>query len=192
MRIKGFLLALVIFAFNFCDAQFYKSVLPSPEFSNALEKIVLDFRLNFKTIQGDSLSKETGVDIYASTVKLPGASECVIYHYHSLLDTTASWQALMYRGEDYKEAARTYQNVFRMVKKSQVKWIDKSLVGFSGEMQQPKDDLRFAASTLKFDLEDRRYKHFQATVEMVSTYSGWEVHLNLETKKPDEEGSTGY
>ena len=163
-----------------------------PEFSDALEKIVLDFRLNFKTIKGDNILKQAEVETYESTVKLPGASECIIYNFHSLLDTTASWQALMYRGEDYKEAARTYENVFRLVKKSHVRWIDKSYIGFSGEMQPAKEDLKFAVSTLNFALDDRRYKKFLAEVELVSTYSGWEVHLNLETKKPDEEGSTGY
>ena len=93
----------------------------------------------------------------------------------------------MYKGDNYKEAARAYENVFRLVKKSQIRWIDKSVVSFDGEMQKPSEELRFTASTLRFGLDDKRYKNFEADIEMVSTYNGWEVHLNLQTKHPDDD-----
>lgn len=177
---------LMILSYSFCNGQFYKSVLPSPEFTSALEKIVLDFRVNFSSIQGNSLTNQSDAETYESVVKLPGAISCFVYKFHSKEDTTASWQALMYKGDSYKDAARTYENVFRMVKKSQVKWIDKSTVGFDGEMQKPAEELKFTVSTLSFSLDDKRYKHFEADVEMVSTYDGWEVHLNLQTRHPDD------
>lgn len=185
MRKLLFVLLLLLSA-HLCEAQFYKAVLPSPEFSSALEKIVLDFRSNFSTILGASRSTQTDFETYESTVKLPGASECLIYKYHSKADTTASWQGIMYKGDDYKTASKTYENVFRLIKKTQIHWIDKSVVGFSGEMEKPAEELRFTVSTLRFDLDDKRYKHFKADVEMVSTYDGWEVHVNLQTKQPDD------
>lgn len=187
------LVALFVFGFNFAHAQFYKSLLPSPEFSSALEKIVLDFRLNFKTIQGQSIDKQGEADIFESAAKLPGVSECLIYQYHSDLDTTASWQGIVYKGDDYKEAAKAYENIFKLVKKSQIRWIDKSIVGFGGEMQKPTEELRFTVSTLNFLLDDPRYDKFEAEVEMLTTFNGYEVHLNLQTKKPDNVGaSSGY
>lgn len=186
MRKASFILLFILSSSHFCNAQFYKSFIPSPEFSSALEKIVLDFRLNFSSIQGEVVSKQAEAETYESTVKLPGATSCTIYQFHSKADTTASWQGTMYKGDDYKEAARVYENVFRLVKKSQVRWIDKSYVGFTGELQRPTEDIRFAVSSLRFQLDDKRYKNFEADVEMVSTYDGWEVHLNLQTKNPDE------
>lgn len=187
--IKKFLLSLVIVVVaSISHAQFYKSLLASPDFSNTLEKIVLDFRLNFKTIQGDSLDSNGETETYESLVRLPGAKECLIYYFHSVQDTTASWQALMYTGDDYKEALRTYQDVVRLVKKSHVKWIDKTMVGFTGDLENPRQNTRFAVSTLTFDLDDARYKKFVAEVELVDNYNGWSVHLNLQTKKPDSEG----
>lgn len=188
MTKKILLLLLLSIVCVICKSQFYKSVLPSPAFTSALEKIVIDFRFNFKTIRGESLARQEEMETYESVVKLPGASECVIYQSHSVEDTTAGWQGVMYRGEDYGEAERTYQNTFRLVKKSHIKWIDKSLVGFAGELELPKEEVRFAQSTLEFELNDTRYKNFKAEVEIISTYAGWEVHLNLHTKKPDEQG----
>jgi hypothetical protein len=184
MRKTLFTLLLILLT-TLCQSQIYKSVLPSPEFSSALEKIVLDFRINFSSIQGNSIVSQGESETFESTVKLPGAISCIIYKYHSKADTTASWQGTMYKGDDYKEASKVYENLFRLVKKSKVRWIDKSFVGFNGEMEKPAETLRFTVSTLNFELEDKRYKNFQADVEMVSNYDGWEVHLNLQTKQPD-------
>lgn len=176
---------LATLTFNFCNAQFYKTALPSPEFSTALQKIVLDFRVNFASIQGTAIVQQSEAEIYESTVKLPGATDCVIYKYHSKADTTASWQAIMYRGDDYKEASKVYENVFKQVRKTRIQWIDKSIVGFSGEIEKPSESLRFSVSTLRLELDDNRYKLFMADIELLTNYNGWEVRVNLQTKRPD-------
>lgn len=187
MRKSLFVILFTFFTSNLCKAQFYKPVIPSTEFTNALEKIVLDFRFNFKTIQGNTIANQEAVDTYESKVKLPGANENTIFNYHSQDDTTASWQGLMYKGDDFKEAARVYENVFKLIKKSQIRGIDKSLSSFSGELQKPSEALRFTVSTLHFASNDDRYKNFIAEVELVSTYDSWVVHLNFETKPSDIE-----
>jgi hypothetical protein len=188
MKIKTLILTILVLSTSLLQAQFYKSLVPSPEFQNALEKIVLDFRYNYKTIQGESVGKEGGTETFQSTIKLPRAKECTIYQFSSLTDTTASWQALMYSGEDYNEAVKTYENLFKLIKKSRVKWIDKTLVGFVGVMEKPKAEVGFTVSTLRFDLDDPRYRNFLAEVEITPSTNGWEVHLNLNSKKPDSEG----
>jgi hypothetical protein len=182
-----YLTIIAIFVCTFLQAQFYKSFLPSPEFTKALEDIVLDFRINFESIKGDSISKEGNVHVYESAVKLPGALECIISYYNSRMDTTASWQAVMYRGDDFKEASKAYQNLYRLIKKTHVRWIDRSSIGFSGEMQSPTEEIRFAVSTLKFNLDDRRYKKFEAEVELINNYNNWEVRVNMHTRKADED-----
>lgn len=185
---RKFILTMALYAIvSIANAQFYKSILPSPEFSKALEKIVLDFRLNYNSIKGDSIVKEGGMETYESVVKLPGASTCNLLYYSSRVDTTASFQAIMYKGENYREAVRTYENVYRLVKKSHIRWIDRSSVAFAGEFEPPKEGLRFAVSTLTMTLDDPRYSEFIAEVELLSAgYDTFEVHLNLQAKRFDE------
>lgn len=187
MRKALMIMHLIFLTFTLCKSQFYKPVIPSTEFTNALEKIVLDFRLNFKTIQGNTIANQEAVDTYESSVKLPEANESIIFNYHSKADTTASWQGLIYKGDDFKEAAHLYENISKLVKKSQIRWMDKSLISFSGELEKPSEALRFTVSTLHLPLNDNRYKNFVAEVELISTYDSWEVHLNLETKPADTE-----
>ncbi len=171
----------------FTQAQFYKSVLPSPQFNDSLTKVVIDFRNNFKKIQGKELTPQVGMEVYQSKVSLPGASHCTIYRFHSKLDTTASWQAIMYDGNDYDEAVKAYKNTCRLVNKSRIKWIDRSIASFTGNMEKNDDNVSFANTLLQLDVSDPRYKNFYAEIEIASGSSGWEVHLNLHAKKNDME-----
>lgn len=184
---KIILSIFICFAFFGSEAQFYKALLPSPEFNAALEKVVSDFRYNFKNISGDTLVGYDEAETFRSTVKLPGAVQCVIYKFHSVKDTTASWQAVMYEGDDYKEAVKAYKNTFRLINKSRLQLIDKSIITFSGKLAEPTEDVRFTVSTLQLDIQDNRYSHFRAEVELVSTFDSFKVNLNLHTVKPDEE-----
>lgn len=186
---KYILLSFIsLFQFYSSSAQFYKSIVPSPEFTKTLEKIVLDFRFNYNNIKGNSLMQEGGTETFESSIKLPGSQDCSITYYSSKVDTSASWQAILYKGTDYQEAVRIYQNVFRMVKKSHLNWIDRTLMRFTGTLDSPKEEIGFATSILQLDLDDVRYKKFAAEIELVSnSYDNFEVHLNLQNRKNDNE-----
>ncbi|MEP6675864.1 MAG: hypothetical protein ABJA78_11935 [Ferruginibacter sp.] len=185
---KLFLLPLALLLFtHITKAQFYKSFLPSPAFSDSLAKVVLDFRFNFKAIQGEKLSSRDNMDIYRSKVSIPGAAHSIIYRSHSVEDTTACFQSVMYSGDNYNEAVKVYRNTFRLVKKSRMRWVDKSAVSFSGELEEPDESIRFTMSFLKPDLIDNAYHDFFAEVEMTSSLEGWEVRLNLHNKRNDME-----
>jgi len=186
---KKILLLPVIFALStgFSNAQFFKPILPNSAFADSLNKIVLDFRFDFKKTAGKRLPRQGNMDVYQSKVILPGAAHCVIYRFHSSVDTTASWQATLYEGDSYEEALKVYKNTFTLVKKSRLVWIDKSIVGFSGNMEAPDENLRFTISSLRLDINDPGYNKFVAEIELVNSYDGWEVHLNLQNKKNDAE-----
>ena len=183
-----FLLALLLCACVSAPAQFYKSILPSPGFTNALQKIVLDFRLDYRNIQGELLLQQGESESFSSLVKLPGSQDCVIYRFHSDDDSTSGWQAVMYRGDDYDEAVKAYKNLFRMVRKSPMTWIDRSAVHFVGEMEEPSESLSFAVSILTLDVNDKRYDHFVAEIELSGTMGDWSVKLNLHNKRRDTDG----
>jgi len=182
-----------LLSFFICSAgysQFYKSIIPSPEFSDALQKIVLDFRFDFHNIQDSLVGEEAESEIYSSKINIPGATGCSIMRFHSVKDSTSAFQATFYDGDNYDDAVRNYRNCIRMLKRSHMKWIDNSGMSFSGPETAPDPDLRFAVSTLYLNIEDQRYKNFCAQVELVSDLFKWRVHLNLNTKRPDTEGPT--
>lgn len=182
---KKHLLTLVLLcaASSAAFGQIYKSILPSREFTKALESIVLDFRLDYKTIQGGIIDSLGEMETYESAIRLPGAEDCRILRFHSADDTTACFQAIIYSGEDYREAVRAYENTVRLVKKSNMRWIDRSEIKFTGELVNARDNLRFTTSTLFLTLDDPRYRDFRAEIELISTHlDRWEVQLNLSKK----------
>lgn len=174
----------ILMSMTSLNAQF-KAILSSNSFNDSLSRIINDARHNYFSIQGVSLSNETDRDSYQSVITLPGSLKCMIYRYHSIEDTLASWHALMYKGENFEEAAKIYKNTFRSVKKSSLLVNNKKVV-FKGEMDEPDSILRFTVSTLKTSIQDIVYNNFIAETEMINTYDGWEVHLNLQRRKDDK------
>ena len=181
------LMMLFLCSIHFTQAQFYKSILPSEAFSDSLSVIVQDFKKNFATIQGRQLPSQGEMEVYRSKVSIPGAVHCSIFRFHSVEDTTASWQAILYEGDSHEDAIKIYKNLFKQLKKSRMKWVDKSVITFMGDLEMPDENVRFAVTPLRLNIIDMPYRRFYGEVELTSTYDGWEVHLNLHNKKRDDE-----
>ncbi|MBC7887425.1 MAG: hypothetical protein H7Z13_06005 [Ferruginibacter sp.] len=180
-------LLLFLCSFHYSKAQFYKSILPSEAFSDSLSVIVQDFKKNFATIEGMQLPSQGEMDVYRSKATIPGALHCSIYRFHSLQDTTASWQAILYEGDNYEQAVKIYKNTFRQLKKTKMKWVDKSIISFTGELEMPVENVRFAVTSLQLNIIDKPYRSFYGEIELTGSYDGWEVHLNLHNRKKDTE-----
>ena len=175
---------IIIFVLNcgVAHAQFYKALMPSANFSDSLARIVTDFRSNFRHIQGQRLQSGNDADIFQSTATVPGSFECTIYRYHSVKDSSASWQGVMYRGDNYKEAVRAYKTTYRFLKRAKLLPTDQIGMEFHGDMDEPKEDVRFAQTVLQAHSSDPFYKEFVAETELVNFYDKWEVHLSLHNK----------
>ncbi len=176
----------LLFTCTGIKAQFPKPGAASQAFSESLTKITEDFRSNYYHIQGEQLPSGDDMDIFRSTVQVPGAKHAAILRFHSKIDSSASWQALMYEGDDYKEALKVYKSTCKHVDNSRLKLQDKAATGFSGKMDEPDANLRFVSSVYTLKIDDPAYEKFYAEVEMVNiSFDLWAVRLNLQSKKPD-------
>jgi hypothetical protein len=183
---KILLTCSLFFICTISHAQFYKSVIAPPAgFTDSLQKIVLDFRLDYHNIQ-DSLIESGGEsETYSSKVKLPGSTDCQILRFHSVEDSSAAFEATLFEGQNYDDAVKSYKNIIRMLKRSRMQWVDKSMFQFLGTETEPDPGLSFTITTLTLDLEDPRYKNFYAQVELVSNMLNWKVDVSF-SKKPSE------
>lgn len=179
------ILFIIIFNAGVANAQFYKALLPSRNFTDSLARVVTDFRSNFRHIEGQRLQEGYDADIFKSIASVPGSFDCTIYRYHSIKDSSASWQGIMYRGENYKEALKAYKNTYRLLKRAKLLPTDQIGMEFYGEMDEPKEGVTFAQTVLRAHSSDPFYNKFVAETELVSFYDKWEVHLNLHNKTDD-------
>jgi hypothetical protein len=181
----------LFFICAFGHAQFYKSVVAPPAaFTDALQKVVLDFRHDFHGIEDSLISGGGDYETYGSKVTIPGFTDCQILRFHSVSDTSAAFEAVYYQGENYDEAAKNYKNLIRMLKRSRMKWVDNSLISFIGPEKEPNPSLSFSITDLTLDTQDIRYKDFDAQVELQSDMLNWKVDVSF-SNKPSGTQDTG-
>jgi hypothetical protein len=180
------LTVIVFFLTTSSSAQFYKKVLPGNNISGAVASISENFQNNYRNIQGEELPADEGREIFRSTIDIPGATHSVIYRFHSREDTSAGFQAILYDGESFKEAAKIYKQTFRQVKSVKFN-AGMEKISFDGDMEDPTEDLRFTTSILRPNVTGGAYRNFLAEVELINSIEGWKVQLNLHSRKQDDE-----
>ncbi len=171
---------------NITNAQLLHKILPTNAFAESLAVVVENYQNNYQQIQGAALPADEDRDIFQSSIQLPGASQCVIYRFHSVEDTTASWQAILFSGEDFKEASKVYKNTFKYLKQTKFK-VGEIKNSFEGDLISPTDELRFTTTILRPAVDSEIYKNFIAEIEMINSIEGWTVQLNLHSRKEDSE-----
>lgn len=156
----------------------------SASFSVNFEKIVQSYRTNFHSIQGELIPSENEKLVFHSTMTLPGTLHAMIYRFHSKQDTSASWQAMLYSGTEYKSAMKHYKSLCKQINKMRIGGVGI----FKGDYDEPDPNLRFAGTSYKLETEDKVYKNFFAEVDMVmNSDEEWEVHLSLVRKREDQD-----
>jgi hypothetical protein len=156
-------------------------------FAKALQTILLDYPNNFHGINGELLISQGEYEHYASTVTIPGAESCVIGRYHSYADTTASFQAVLYRTDNFEEASKQYRSLFKQLKSSPITLIDGSKYYLNGEMGKLDESLDFTVSTMVFPHADRRYYDFKVELELLYQMHEWVINLNMGKRKKDDQ-----
>jgi hypothetical protein len=160
-------------------------------FSSVIEAVLHDFPYNLRNITGELVLAQGEFENYASTVALAGAGSCIVTRYHSVDDTTASWQAKMYTGDDFKKAAQEYHELYKKLQRCYVRLVDGSLVYVSGVWEPAKEEAAFTTSTLRLTTGDWRYKDVKIELEIVYLLTEWTININIITKKRDDEVGGG-
>jgi hypothetical protein len=141
-KLTNLLLAAMVMSLS-VQAQFKKDNDPSPGFIHAMEAILGDFPYNYRHITGELVEATGDWHQYASKVSLPGAESCMIGVYHSELDTTASWQALMFRSEGFRQAATAYKRLYQQLKQCRLKMVDGSVYYLDGDYEEATENNDF-------------------------------------------------
>jgi hypothetical protein len=165
-----------------CGAQ--TRVLPITE---AIDTILRDFPCNLRHITGELVLAQGEFENYASMVQLADAGDCIITRWHSTGDTTVSWQAQVYTGDDFDAAEKRYHQLFRQLHQCYMRMPDSTLSWLSGDWEAPKEGVAFTTSTLQLKTGDWRYREVQVQVELVYDLADWAVRVNIISKKPDDE-----
>ena len=175
---------LILFAFFislsfFSSAQFFKS---SGAFGDSLSAIVNSYATNFRSIQGKAMLHQEDPEMFQSTISLPGSSQCIISRYRSIKDTSASWQAVLYTGDDFNQARKIYRNTFTSLKKTAIKLAGNAAVHFEGTLEDPEENLRFASTSLRLKTSQPLFEQFYTEIGLTNSNYEWIVVVNIFSK----------
>ena len=100
IKAKALISIFVVFTvFTPSQAQL-KLLNKSPEFRQALDKIMADYCNQFRNLKGESIIDNPESSEFTSTVQLPGAEECTVIQMRNTRHETAAFQALMLSTDD--------------------------------------------------------------------------------------------
>jgi hypothetical protein len=161
---------------------FFPSFAQIRSFPDAVQTVLLDFPNNLRHITGELMLAQGESEDYASLVALPGAEHCVITRYHSVHDTTVSWQARMFSTDDFEKAYREYRELFVKLQACYLQLADGSIVILKGECEPAKEEASFTTSTLRLVTGDGRYKEVKVELELAYLLADWGVRINIFSK----------
>lgn len=182
---KIIVLSVVILSTIYGNAQNSSASPAASPFPKAMEAVLHDYTGNFYNISGELVAKEVETESYISTIQLPGAAECLVTRYHSKEDISASWQAKMFRGEEFGQATRQYKEFYNRLKSCYLRLQDGSNIYLKGEWEEPKEENAFTVSIFRLATTDLRYSELKIELEILYQLDQWVVNINVASKKKD-------
>ena len=151
----------------------------------ALNTVVQDYFKNFEDAKGDLISESTGTVTFESHTRIPGALSCIISKY--ALPATYSWEAVMYDAEDFENAAKRYQQLFKELNNSKFAPNGFEKFTLKGSFDVPDESRGFAASTMKLEAPRKPWDNFTIELGIEYQFPNWIVKISMFEKVPDED-----
>lgn len=161
-------------------------------FSAVIAAVLEDFPYNLRNITGELVLAQGEFENYASLVALSDEGNCIVTRYHSVDDTTASWQAKMFTADEFSKAEKVYHDLYKKLRGCSMKLVDGSVIYLNGVYEPAKEEAAFTTSTLRLETGDWRYKDVKIELEMVYLLTDWSININIISKKRDDEVGGGH
>lgn len=168
------------------SAQAQVRLLPASSLQSGLQKIVADFPLQFAGIRGELVDRNPQSTEYRSKLSVSGAEQCSVIAYSSDEKPVYSWQALMYRSEDFEEAAKKYKWLYQQVKGANIYYV-RDQYTLRGDYQEADESRGFAVSTLSPVRPPVAYQKLRVDVSLQFEFPEWKVQLSVYEKEREDE-----
>jgi hypothetical protein len=160
----------------------------SPEFRQALDKVMADYCNQFRNLKGDPIVDNPESSEFTSTVTLPGSEECTIIQMRNTSHETRAFQALMMSTDNYDDAAKKYKQLFAQLHNASVR-LDNggSRYIVKGEMDKPTEDKDMFSTLFDISPSNNFSKNVHIELSMSYELMEWKVRIAVYDKVDDEE-----
>jgi hypothetical protein len=179
------LTALFLLIFSICaSAQLRLPV--NNSLRNDFQKIMAEYPDHFESIRGDVVNKNPQTIEYASQLKLADAEECMVVKYSSGNKSVYSWQALMYRTEDFEAAYKKYKWLFNQLKGMNIYYV-KDQYTLRGSFEEADESRKFTNSILAPVNPPEPLKKLKVEVALQFEFPEWKVNLLVYEKEREDD-----
>lgn len=184
---KILLLLLVVFTVFTPGYAQLKPFNNSPEFKQALDKIMADYCNQFNNLKGESVIDNPESSEFESTIKLPGSEECTVVQMRNTRQETAAWQALMLKTDDYEAASKKYKQLYSQIHNTSVR-LDNGGIQYTvkGELDSPSDERKIISTIFNFAPETVHNHNLHIELSMAYELLEWKVRITIYDKEDDE------
>jgi len=156
--------------------------------SEAIERVIRDYRNQFKNIRGEQLSQNTIATGYKSIINVPGSNNSSITIYNNNQPDACSWQAIVIETSDFAAARIRYKEVFDQVKNTIVKVDGQRPVIINGKFDVPTEDKKWNNILFELVPVGPEFQKLQVGLYIQKTSQKWTVVLKVHDTPVNEEG----
>ena len=161
------------------------SLRTAPLIKSDIEKVVRDITQGLDNVRGDTILQSANSVTFYSKIIPAGARDCfvTVYGYpHSPI-----WQATMFEGDDFEEAAAKYKGYFRQLAGTYIALYDRTSYKLTGEYDVPDEGRAFASSILQFADAGKQVSRLSVEVGLNYSFPVWKVSMLVYEKAADED-----
>lgn len=149
-----------------------------------VEQVARDFYQNFNSIKGDTINQSEETIEFASRIAPSDAISTSITKY--LQPYSYTWEATMFKTENYEEAVEKYKNYYRQLNGSKLTFYDKTSYNLSGDYDAPDEGRAFASSILQLNPSNNDLQFFKIEIGLSYSLPEWTVKVMIYEKIADD------
>ena len=181
---------ILLFSVVNAGAQFKISRLPKIPVTNNdlrlnLQKIIADFPNQLSSLRGDTLEINPQTIEFASLLDFDMAPQNSIMEFRSL-QPRYSWQAMMINTEDFEEASKKYNWLYKQLKVMTITLDGGYTFSLNGNYEAPDDSRGFCSSVFKLTPNAVNMPKLKIEVLMDYQFPEWKVSLLVYEKERED------
>jgi len=149
-----------------------------------VEQVARDFYQNFNSIKGDTINQSEETIEFASRIAPADAISTSITKY--LQPYSYTWEATMFKTENYEEAVEKYKIYYRQLNGSKLTFYDKTSYNLSGDYDAPDEGRAFASSILQLNPSNNDLQFFKVEIGLSYSLPEWTVKVMIYEKIADD------
>lgn len=150
-----------------------------------IEKVLATYTEHYKSLQGDVISVTENSIVYNSRIRPEAAEDCTLIQYLNTEKNDYSWQALMFRSDDFAAASKKYNTCCQQLKNLVLR-AGGETCKMDGEYEAPGETKSFYSTVLAPAGDSEIFDKLRVEVLLESDMTQWTLRILIYDRVHDD------